>query len=189
MTNLPTDPRHFEQMYAADPDPWRFASSDYERDKYAATLAALPARRFTRGLEVGCSIGVLTRQLATRCDTILGLDVVQAAIDQARGRCADQPNMAFSRMAVPDEWPPGQFDLIVFSEVLYYLGAAGLAQAAGKSVASLQPGGSIVLVNWLGDTGAGATGDEAADSFIAAEAWQVQSSTSTGQYRIDLLSV
>ena len=36
------DPGYFEQLYASDPDPWRFATSDYERDKYAATLDALP---------------------------------------------------------------------------------------------------------------------------------------------------
>ena len=66
-----TDPAHFDRLYGADPDPWKFATSDYERDKYAATLAALPDRRFTRCYEVGCSIGVLTRQLAPRCDAIL----------------------------------------------------------------------------------------------------------------------
>ena len=35
------DPGYFERLYARDPDPWRFATSEYERDKYAATLAAL----------------------------------------------------------------------------------------------------------------------------------------------------
>ncbi len=69
-----TPPEYFEQLYVRDPDPWRFATSGYERDKYAATLAALPNRRFASGFEVGCSIGVLTRQLAERCDALLAAD-------------------------------------------------------------------------------------------------------------------
>ena len=42
-------PGYFEALYAEDSDPWKFASSPYERDKYAATLAAL-LRRTTRTL-------------------------------------------------------------------------------------------------------------------------------------------
>ena len=68
-------PSYFEALYASDPDPWRFASSDYERDKYAATLAALPRQLYRSGLEVGCSIGVLTAMLASRCRRLLAVDV------------------------------------------------------------------------------------------------------------------
>ena len=188
MTDAAVDPHYFEQLYAGNPDPWQFASSAYERDKYAATLAALPPRRFKRGLEVGCSIGVLTRQLATRCDTLLGLDVVQAAVEQARTRCADQPGVTFERMMVPDAWPPGRFDLIVFSEVLYYLGPSGLARAAARTLASLAPDGVVVLVNWLGETGAGCSGEDAATAFIAAAGLPPQSAMRTEQYRVDVLS-
>jgi hypothetical protein len=38
-------PAYFDNVYAADSDPWKFASSAYERDKYAATLAAFPKPR------------------------------------------------------------------------------------------------------------------------------------------------
>ena len=78
---------HFEALYAGDPDPWKFATSDYERRKYAATLNLLPDRRFSSALEVGASIGVLTRQLAARCDRVLATDVVEVALEQGRKRC------------------------------------------------------------------------------------------------------
>ena len=64
---------YFEALYAAAPDPWDFEGSDYERGKYAATLAALPQPRYARALEVGCSIGVLTALLAPRCDRLLAV--------------------------------------------------------------------------------------------------------------------
>lgn len=183
-----TDPAYFDRLYTHDPDPWKFASSDYERDKYAATIAALPDRRFTRCYEVGCSIGVLTRQLATRCDEILGVDIAEPALVQARVRCADQPWITFEQAAVPGDWPPGTFDLILFSEVLYYLGIDGLQDAARRAAACLSPGGLVMLVDWRGDTDGACTGEEAADLFIAAApGLRAASPIRAEKYRIDLL--
>ncbi len=177
-------PDYFESLYTANPDPWRFASSDYERGKYAATLAALPDRRFASALEVGCSIGVLTQQLAMRCDSLLALDVAEAALVQARARC---PTVRFERRAVPDEWPPGHFDLIMFSEVLYYLDSAAIRTTADRAMAALQPGGSILLVHYLGGTDYPRTGDEAAEEFAAATGFSPALQVREPLYRIDRL--
>jgi trans-aconitate methyltransferase len=158
------EPDYFNALYAADADPWRFASSPYEAEKYAATLAALPSRRFADALEVGCSIGVLTAQLAPRCDRLLALDVADAALAKAQARC---PAVRFERRRIPQEWPPGRFDLIMLSEVLYYLDAPAIADVAGRAVGALQPGGSILLVHYLGETDYPTTGDDAATLFMA----------------------
>ena len=40
----------FDTLYQADPDPWRFETSDYEAAKYAATIAALPQTTLPLGL-------------------------------------------------------------------------------------------------------------------------------------------
>ena len=64
-------PEYFDALYTADPDPWNFAASPYEQAKYALTLNAMPKPRYRSALEVGCSIGVLTRLLASRCDTVV----------------------------------------------------------------------------------------------------------------------
>ena len=168
MTELTyASPGYFEQLYTRDPDPWRFATSDYEREKYAATLAALPPGRFARAFEVGCSIGVLTRELAPLCDGLLAAEISETALRQAEARCRDQPWVEFAAMAVPDEWPEGAFNLVLFSEVLYYLGIDGIRTAAGRTLDSLAPGGTVVLVNWHGPTDGACTGDEAADLFIS----------------------
>ena len=178
------EPGYFDALYSADPDPWRFATSEYERDKYAATLAALPPRRFTAGLEVGCSIGVLTRQLADRCDTLLALDVAETALALARTRC---PGVRFERRVVPTDWPPGEFDLILFSEMLYYLDAAGIREAASRSMSCLRPGGSVLMVHFLGETDYPSTGDEAASDFIKAAGLHPAFQLRTPEYRIDRL--
>ena len=180
---------YFERLYAHDPDPWRFKTSDYEREKYAATLDALPPGRYERGFEVGCSIGVLTRQLAASCDELLAVDISHRAIQHAEGFCDDLPWVQFATMDVRKEWPEGQFDLILFSEVLYYLGLDGIAAAAERSLASLAPAGAVLLVNWLGPTGAACSGEEAAEHFIAAARPRLVPilQRRTDNYRIDAL--
>ena len=178
------EPAYFEALYAADPDPWQFASSAYEAEKYAATIAALPDRRFGRGLEVGCSIGVLTAQLARRCDDLLALDVAEAALGRAR---AANPTVRFERRQIPQAWPPGRFDLIVLSEMLYYLDRAGIERTAARAVKALQPAGSILLVHYLGETDYPTTGDDAAGFFIAASGLRPALASRAPGYRIDRL--
>ena len=189
-TQPPLTPAYFDQLYARDPDPWKFATSSYERDKYAATLAALPRPRFARVFEVGCSIGVLTRQLAGRCDAILAVDVAEAALQQAADRCVGLPGVEFARMVVPQDWPAGAFDLIVFSEVVYYLSATERRVAARLSIDNLAPGGSVMLVNWHGPTDGGLTGDVAAEEFLEACAPDLRLVTQhrAERYRLDVLT-
>src|ERR1700683_5057466 len=106
-------PEYFDALYTADPDPWKFATSPYERAKYTRTLNAMPKPRYRSALEVGCSIGVLTRLLASRCDSLLGVDAAQTPLLEARRRCADFPSVRFEQIFVPEQWPDGAFDLIV----------------------------------------------------------------------------
>ena len=169
-SSLPPD--YFEAIYARDPDPWRFAESAYERGKYDATLAALGQPRYRRALEVGCSIGVLTRDLAARCDSLLAVDAAAAPLEAARARCAPLPHVSFAQMLVPGEWPDpaARFDLILLSEVVYYLHAADVARLAGRVGASLAPGGEVLLVHWTEATDYPLSGDAATELFIEAAA-------------------
>src|ERR1700733_12245154 len=106
-------PEYFDALYTADPDPWKFAASPYKRAKYTLTLNAMPKPRYRSALEVGCSIGVLTRSLASRCDAVGSLDAPQTPLAEARRRCADLPGVRFEQMFVPDEWPDGVFELVL----------------------------------------------------------------------------
>jgi SAM-dependent methyltransferase len=186
--SLPPD--YFEALYRADPDPWRFTDSDYERAKYAETLAALPRDRYARAFEAGCSIGVLTAALAPRCDSLLAVDAADTALADARARCATLPQVRLSRAVLPGDWPLGEsFDLMLFSEVLYYLDARDLRRLAACTEASLAPGGDILLVHWIGETDYPLTGDAATGIFCTALAPRVviTRQVRTDRYRLDLL--
>ena len=189
-STLPT--AYFEGLYAADSDPWRFASSDYEREKYAATLAALPQATYRRGLEVGCSIGVMTGQLGRRCEALLALDAARGALDQARQRCAAMPHVTFAQARVPAEWPAvGPYDLILLSEVVYYLDRDDVAALATRAISVAADGADVVLVHWLGLTDYPLTGDEAAECFISRSigSARILHQSRTEQYRLDVLRV
>lgn len=141
-------PAYFNDVYAASPDPWQFATSDYERAKYQATLAALPQAHFARVFEIGCSIGVLTGLLAPRCDELLAVDVSETALQTARQHLQGYANVVLQAMVVPQEFPTGTFDLVLLSEVGYYWSLADLALAAQRIVQSLCLGAFVVLVHW-----------------------------------------
>lgn len=141
-------PTYFETMYGANPDPWDFETSPYEHAKYEATVAALPRARYESGLELGCSIGVLTQRLAKRCASLLSLDVNEQALQRARERCRDLPQVRFEQRQLPSEFPPGVFDLVVLSEVGYYFSLADLARLRERIETQLAPGGQLILVHW-----------------------------------------
>ncbi|KQT98419.1 bifunctional PIG-L family deacetylase/class I SAM-dependent methyltransferase [Sanguibacter sp. Leaf3] len=136
----------FDSFYEGRSDPWGFESRWYEERKRAITLASLPRQTFRAGLEIGCSTGVLTEALSQRCGTILGVDIAAAPLDVARRRLGD--GARFEQLTTPREWPAGDFDLIVLSEVGYYYGPEDLVTMLDRAVASLTPDGVLVLCHW-----------------------------------------
>jgi SAM-dependent methyltransferase len=142
------DAGYFRAVYAASPDPYGLAERWYEARKYALSLALLPRQRYGAAFEPGCSIGVLTALLAPRCDRLLACDAVPGAVASARARTAGQPGVRVERRAVPGDWPPGTFDLIVLSELLYYFADADLDRVLRLGAGALRPGGHLLAVHW-----------------------------------------
>jgi hypothetical protein len=144
--SLPAD--YFARMYAGSDDPWGFRTRWYEERKRAVTLAALDRPRYRRGFEPGCSIGVLTAALAERCDVLLASDVDATAVDAARSAVEAHPHVVVERRSVPDDWPDGTFDLVVVSEVGYYLDEQALGILVDRVTTSLESGGAVLLCHW-----------------------------------------
>jgi SAM-dependent methyltransferase len=150
-------PPFFAGLYAEDPDPWKFETSAYEQAKYDATIEALEGRTFAGGLEIGCSIGVLTERLAAVTDHLLAIDVADQALERAKAR--GLPNVTFERREVPEDYPGGVFDLVVVSEVLYYLDEAAFDATCVAIERSLR--GVLLAVHWRPHAPSyPATGDE-----------------------------
>lgn len=147
--SVPAAPRvDFEARYRAEPDPWGYDSSPYERAKYAATLAACGPGPFRRALELGASIGVLSALLAPRCAELLTVDFAPTAVAAARARLAAHPQAEARLGALPEAVPGGVFDLVLASEILYYLEPPALEATLTRLHGALAPGGRLVAVHW-----------------------------------------
>jgi len=139
---------HFDALHAAEADPWQVTTSWYERRKRALTMAALPAERYRAAFEPGCSIGAVTELLAERCDRVTAMDAAASAVDRSRGRLAGRTHVQVLQGRLPDDWPADHFDLVVLSEIGYYLATTDITTTVERCCASLDPGGNLVAVHW-----------------------------------------
>ncbi len=162
---LPTG--YFDDVYNKNEDPWNFQTSEYEKKKFQATVEVLTKPRYENAFEIGCSIGVLTEKLASKCAKLLSVDVSSRPIENARKRLSGHPNVSFKKMVVPEEFPDEMFDLIIMSEVGYYFCMKDLETTQKLILQHLSAGGQLVMVHWtpLVDDYP-LTGDEVHDSFL-----------------------
>jgi len=138
----------FEPRYADDLDPWDYHGSRYEQDKYRATLEACGPGPIAHALELGGSIGVFTAMLAPRCTALVTVDASPTAAHAARQEVAAYPHVDVREGVLPGDLPPGTFDLVVASEILYYLSPADLERTLDGLRPRLAPGGALVAVHW-----------------------------------------
>ncbi|HET7388820.1 MAG TPA: SAM-dependent methyltransferase [Nocardioidaceae bacterium] len=159
---------YFHRLYAASDDPWSLASRPYERRKYAVTLACLPRPRYRSAFEPGCSIGVLTGRLARRCARLLAMDAVPRAVEEARAATGRMPHVQVRTGTVPADWPEGRHDLVVLSELLYYLCSEDRRRVAELTLSSLEPGGHLLAVHWRHPFGEAPTDGDRVHAELAA---------------------
>lgn len=144
----------FEALYQQHPDPWGLSSTWYERRKRHLLLASLPRQSYRHALEVGCGAGECTALLAARCVSVHAIDLSVTAL----ARCSDLlarsaiNNVKASNMRVPQSWPndlSACFDLVVVSEVAYYLQDTELSLFFERGFDSLAPGGDWLMCHYL----------------------------------------
>ena len=96
----------------------------------------------------------------------------------------------FVRGELPSDWPKGRYDLILLSEVLYFLDTIEIVKVVDLVVRDLAPGEWCLVVNWTGASDLPLSGDEAADLFIGQQSLQfdqIEPTIRRKNYRIDLL--
>ncbi|EAP98135.1 hypothetical protein JNB_14263 [Janibacter sp. HTCC2649] len=137
----------FDAMFADGDDPWS-SESWYERRKRDVTLAALGRERYDRVLDIGCSTGALTTALAGRSGAVVAVDASARALDIAR--CGRTHGISWVQGVAPHVLRDieGTFDLVVLSEIAYFLTPFDLWLTLGAVLARLSPGGELLLVHW-----------------------------------------
>ncbi|GAA5225579.1 PIG-L family deacetylase [Paeniglutamicibacter antarcticus] len=142
----------FDSLYTRTPDPWHYLGSPYEERKRAVTIASLPKARYCTAMELGCSIGVLTGELAGRTDVLVAVDASGVALKAARERLTGMPHVTLVHAVLPHQFPdtaPGTQELVVVSEIGYFLAPDELDLLLGRCHEALAPGGHLLLCHWL----------------------------------------
>ena len=137
---------HWNQIFESS-NPWNY-TSPYEQKKYDRTLEMLPDQPIARALELACAEGHFTERLAPRVGSLIGADISDRALERARLRCRHQSNVEFQCLDLIDGPIPGDMDLIVCSEVLYFLeDVDSLRIIADRLKSALAPGGRLVTAH------------------------------------------
>jgi protein-L-isoaspartate O-methyltransferase len=142
----------YERWFRENPDPWNFETSPYEIAKRAATIEACEITGRTRVLELGAANGVLAADLAGVAGEVVAVEGVAAAAALARERLEPYPDARVVEGMIPADVPTGPYDLIVASEILYYLDEPSYRATLAALPTWLAPGGRLVAVHWRPST-------------------------------------
>lgn len=145
---MSVEDRYFDGLFSGNDDPWAFRQRWYEQRKREITLAALPRAHYRTIFEPGCANGELSAELAGRCDRLLCCDTAAAAVSLARTRLSLFNHAEVRQSRLPADWPNELFDLIVLSEVGYYLDTADLVQLIEHAKQSLTADGQLLACHW-----------------------------------------
>ncbi|HSC82390.1 MAG TPA: SAM-dependent methyltransferase [Pseudomonas sp.] len=140
---------YFEQLFADSDDPWSFRTRWYERRKRELLLASLPRQHYRHVFEPACANGELSAGLATRSTSLLCQDLNATAVRLAAERLQPWPHARVEQGCLPHDWPAGEFDLIVLSEIGYYLAPGQWRDVLEQAVASLADDGALLVCHWL----------------------------------------
>lgn len=171
----PTHDPALEQVHQQAEDPWGVDTRWFEERKRRLVLACLPARRYAAAWEAGCSTGGLAQALLSRCEVVVGTDSSTTAVAAARERLADEPRARVEERDVTAGWPAASYDLVVLSEVGYFLSPRDLDRFGDVVEVALRAGGVLVLCHWRHDIeGWPRDGADVSARLAARVGWSVQ---------------
>lgn len=159
------NPTDFDALYRSTPDPFEVGTSWYEQRKLAVAMSALTQPRYALAWDSAAGTGHLAVRLAARCGRVIATDASSVAIAALTRRARpDYPahpvrpgdakvsatplpaNVDASVSALPTLPSAARAaDLVVVSEVLYYLDDD--ARAATHAMLSALDA-EVLAVNW-----------------------------------------
>ena len=127
----------FDRLSAL-PETW-----DFNHFYHRHLLSMLPSA-IDSLLDVGCGTGAFSRLAASRCGSVMAVDLSPGMIARAR-QISAPANVSFSVADVFDmHHAPGSFDAIISIAALHHM---NLPEALDRFSSLLRPGGTLVLLD------------------------------------------
>lgn len=158
---------YFDALYNDNTDPWQYQTRWYEKRKRDMCLAILPQSQYNNAIELGCGNGVFSELLARRCQALVSIDGNHQAVQLAKERLTELPHVKVIQGIIPNRlltlkgtiieaYPLSDgtstnkipFDLIVISEILYYLLPNDIDTVIAWTQQNLAIGGTLLCCHW-----------------------------------------
>jgi 2-polyprenyl-3-methyl-5-hydroxy-6-metoxy-1,4-benzoquinol methylase len=139
-------PSRFNRFYWLDGDPFGAKNAKYELSKQDRLLDLISKREKYNALDVGCGNGFFSRRIAEHCEHLHGIDFSSQAIRLAQANCEEHLNISLAEQDIRSFQTSSSFDLIICSEVLYYLQGTELDDVVRNLHSISAPGAWLGLV-------------------------------------------
>ncbi|MBB3105782.1 SAM-dependent methyltransferase [Psychrobacter luti] len=141
---------YFDTLYNDNSDPWQYQTRWYEKRKRDMCLAVLPKTQYNNAVELGCGNGVFSALLSSRCQALISIDGNTQAVQLAKQRLTESSHVSVIQGVIPDALPTTKptFDLIVISEILYYLSPNDINTVITWIKQNLAVGGTLLCCHW-----------------------------------------
>ena len=138
----------FARVYSrAERDAWGYDVGAFAKRRFELIIAAIPSVPIEKALEAGCAEGHLTRHLAKRVGHLVACDICEEAVARARRNCEGIRNVELIVADIRSDPPEGPFNLLVYSDVLYYFSKREVRHVIRLSAGLVVPGGHLVFAN------------------------------------------
>ncbi len=121
-------------------------------------IAGIVRGRFPEGfrmLDVGCGPGVLYKSIAGPGVSYLGIDVIDQVTQDCRTRFSSDVRCEFLTCGLEEFTPSDKFDVVVMTELLYYLPLESIEPLFRKAQSFLRDANSIVIASMGGKANVG----------------------------------
>lgn len=139
--------RTFFEFKYIKKDPYLTTIDEKEIIKLEKSFDLVKDSRYKNILDIGCGEGYLVEKLIPLADRIVALDISKLALQRAEKRIRKDAHIDFIQKDILKYKPGENFDLIICSEILYYLQLEDVKTIAGKLIEWISPNGKLLLVN------------------------------------------
>lgn len=144
---------NFDAHYKRYTNPFSLKGKKYEKQKLSDTLRLISAPHIEIAIDYGCGIGDASIALSGRANRILSIDGSAVALERLGARIMGRrlKNIELRHATIDDPWPIAtaeRADLILASEVLYYLSASELRAIGPLFRSSLRDEGRMLTCHY-----------------------------------------
>ncbi len=141
--------RNFKSIYATESDPWNIGNADSDRYNLYVDLITQNATGHEKILDIGCGFGAFLARFQGTFNKLVGVELSAEAVAKGKERfpfIQFIPGSADELAGILPE--DSSYDLIVCSDVIYYLNERGKHRLLRSIAERLSPDGIAFIAAW-----------------------------------------